>query len=1426
MIKKIYLTFLLIIGLVRFAEAQNDVITFTWNAEANAGATATQFYFESTGGPYTVHWGDGSTDSWSGFGGWRGKDYSIAGTYTVTIVADDPACRFTALSIATRNLTSLDVSGSTALYDITAHNNQLTRLIIDPDNHTPLTTLQCQNNKLPLKDLYVAASLASGATTNRPGTQRPDTLPAISRLKHLITEDTLLGGTATTYSAFRLDGVTAVANVDYIRDGHFITFLKEGLYTLEARNSAIPASDALYDAVVIFAYEVSHSDQITFTWTGDGSTPKSFSLYATAGETFTVDWGNGTTTTHTGNGNAEATPPIEHVYGDDASYDVTVRASSPECRFILLDVNGRNLTALDVSNSPELTTLQCHNNQITTLDLTENTKLAYLLCYSNQLPALDVSENTKLTTLTCNNNRLTTLDVSQNTLLTQLSCVHNQLTTLDVSKNTALTHLACHSNRMTSLDIRDNPVLNSLYCYDNKLPLKDLYAAWDHIRSTITLRLGAQILDTITTSTNTRQLITADTLFETTPTQYTNIMLDGVAAVAGTDYILDGHFITFLKEGIFTIDATNGAIQSNLAAPAKAVLTFKTESPLDQITFTWTGSRTGGSNRRSFVLYATEDEEFTVDWGDGSTITTHTGNGYDKDTILEYLYGDTATYDVIVTASSPDCRFTGLTAMYRNITVLDVSQSPMLTELIIHSNYTLDTLDVSNNKELTHLDCGWTSLTTLDVSENTKLTYLNCSTANSLTALDVSNNPLLTYLNCGYVQKLTTLDISNNLALTYLNCSFNELTTLDVTPHTALTELICHDNLFTDLDVTQNPALTVLNCSFNEIAELDLSNNTQLLHLNCRRNELLELDLEHNTALTFLDCGNNNLTELDLTSNTALDTVYCQYSSDLAKLLLPNTATLTLLDCRDSKVTALDVSNNPGLQRLVCYNNQLATLDLSNNTVLTELYCSNNQLTELKLSSFPLTDLSCYDNKLPLRDLYVASKRVDDVSDKLLGPQFFDLQNVEKGEPYLITIDTVFDGQVTQYDELTFNGSPAVEGVDYELDGHYITFLNDGIYTLEASNEAITSYQHFPATVVFTYSVTLVDPPCEPTDFLIAMASCDSIVYDGVVFIKDTTFTDTLVNAAGCDSLVTVNLTVHHKTFCTIDLDSCDQITYNGIVFIKDTTFTVTLVNAAGCDSVITVNLTVHSVESQFDTVYRADCDSVYHRGKFYHSSTIVDTLIEMGLCSFLETAFLTVHHSYFDQQYVSGVDSVVYLSNVYYQNTTLVYPYQTIAGCDSVIEVFIVVTPSPDPPGGDAEIVVYWQRVLAVANPQNLDELRNATYYWYRNGVLLPQSNSDWIEIGSPIPAGTYHVDIYSYGNKILSLERILNAPSGISAYPNPLPVEGELTVESVGKTIQQVDIFDGNGRLVQGFNSPGIYILQIHFTDQTVETLKIIVQ
>ena len=85
--------------------------------------------------------------------------------------------------------------------------------------------------------------------------------------------------------------------------------------------------------------------------------------------------------------------------------------------------------------------------------------------------------------------------------------------------------------------------------------------------------------------------------------------------------------------------------------------------------------------------------------------------------------------------------------------------------------------------------------------------------------------------------------------------------------------------------------------------------------------------------------------------------------------------------------------------------------------------------------------------------------------------------------------------------------------------------------------------------------------------------------WNGLTFNAAGSQAATLVSAAGCDSVATLNLTVNPNVTSTTDLTICENdlpYSWNSLIFNAAGSQAATLVSAAGCDSVATLNLTVN----------------------------------------------------------------------------------------------------------------------------------------------------------------------------------------------------------------------------------------------------------
>ncbi|MED9995549.1 MAG: InlB B-repeat-containing protein [Paludibacteraceae bacterium] len=154
------------------------------------------------------------------------------------------------------------------------------------------------------------------------------------------------------------------------------------------------------------------------------------------------------------------------------------------------------------------------------------------------------------------------------------------------------------------------------------------------------------------------------------------------------------------------------------------------------------------------------------------------------------------------------------------------------------------------------------------------------------------------------------------------------------------------------------------------------------------------------------------------------------------------------------------------------------------------------------------------------------------------------------------------------------------------------------------------------------------------------------------------------------------------------------------------------------------------------------------------------------------------------------------------------------------------------------AAITILQNRILAVQNPYHYDALKEARYAWqYNNNPLASQSN--FVEVGRPIPTGVYNVNIHIDQEMPISLARTIDnstinnddTNTNFTLYPNPIKA-GQLAY-LIGK-FDHILLFDLNGMpvettilndgIIKAPQETGMYILKIGVKDQTY-TLKLIV-
>ena len=188
---------------------------------------------------------------------------------------------------------------------------------------------------------------------------------------------------------------------------------------------------------------------------------------------------------------------------------------------------------------------------------------------------------------------------------------------------------------------------------------------------------------------------------------------------------------------------------------------------------------------------------------------------------------------------------------------------------------------------------------------------------------------------------------------------------------------------------------------------------------------------------------------------------------------------------------------------------------------------------------------------------------------------------------------------------------------------------------------------------------------------------CDSLAWYGTTYTSSTgTASHTSTNIAGCDSIVTLHLTVNYSNTGDTSAVVCDSLTWYGTTYTSSTsTASHTHTNAVGCDSVVTLNLTVNYSNTGDTTA--VECDSFVWYGSTYISSTDTAnrTWTNVVGCDSVVTLHLTVNYQNTGDTTAVECDSFVWYGETYTSSTSSPSHISTnAAGCDSVVTLHLTV--------------------------------------------------------------------------------------------------------------------------------------------------------
>ncbi len=163
--------------------------------------------------------------------------------------------------------------------------------------------------------------------------------------------------------------------------------------------------------------------------------------------------------------------------------------------------------------------------------------------------------------------------------------------------------------------------------------------------------------------------------------------------------------------------------------------------------------------------------------------------------------------------------------------------------------------------------------------------------------------------------------------------------------------------------------------------------------------------------------------------------------------------------------------------------------------------------------------------------------------------------------------------------------------------------------------------------------------------------------------------------ATGCDSIVTLNLTVQTPVEIVVDTSGCGDVSFEGITYTQSAVLLDTFTTTLGCDSVYrTVNVIVNPVTPVTESTDSSGCGHVIFQGITYtHDAAVTDTILNQFGC---DSVYLTTHIIVYINEPAwvtlpaNGCHETVFEGVTYLSDTTLIDTFKDVHGCDSVIRV------------------------------------------------------------------------------------------------------------------------------------------------------------
>ena len=190
------------------------------------------------------------------------------------------------------------------------------------------------------------------------------------------------------------------------------------------------------------------------------------------------------------------------------------------------------------------------------------------------------------------------------------------------------------------------------------------------------------------------------------------------------------------------------------------------------------------------------------------------------------------------------------------------------------------------------------------------------------------------------------------------------------------------------------------------------------------------------------------------------------------------------------------------------------------------------------------------------------------------------------------------------------------------------------------------------------------------------ITACDQYVSNNKVYRKSGVYTEKLKTIAGCDSIVTLHLTIHESEFAEYDEIACDFYEWHDSIYTESGDYDYYTTTDQGCERWEVLHIIINNSEREECTI--TACESYEWNGQTYTESGeyIYNTTAANG-CDSIVTLHLTINATKYTEEKITACDSYTWNGQTYTESGEYVYNTTAANGCDSIVTLHLTINNS-----------------------------------------------------------------------------------------------------------------------------------------------------